>query len=73
LRFLAILLGLPLGMIERMPGVVSVAASEITAELLPAPGRVQAREPVQADGDSVTELPLQLSMESQPISLLVGR
>jgi len=73
LRFLAILLGLPLGLIERMPGVVSVAATEITAELLPAPGQAQVREPVQADGDSVTELPLQLSMESQPISLLVGR
>lgn len=73
LRFLAILLGLPLGLIERMPGVVSVAATEITAELFPVPGQKQVREPVQADGDSVTELPLQLSMESQPISLLVGR
>lgn len=61
------LLGLPLGLIEKMPGVVSAAAREVQVELI---GQQQ-REPVQADGDSLAELPLLLQMEAQPLRVLV--
>lgn len=61
------LLGLPLGLMEKMPGVRSVAAKNIKIELTNQSGR----EPVQADGDSLAELPLSLEMEEQPLRLLV--
>lgn len=61
------LLGLPLGLMEKMPGVQSVAAKGIKIELT----NQSSREPVQADGDSLAELPLSLEMEPQPLRLLV--
>jgi len=67
-KFFGILLGLPLGIMEKMPGALSVAGSDIhIEEITDNPNR----EPVQADGDSVTELPLKLKMEDTPIQLLV--
>lgn len=61
------LLGLPLGLMEKMPGVQSVAAKKIEISLV---DQIE-REPVQADGDSLAELPLSLAMEEQPLRLLV--
>lgn len=68
LKFLLILLGLPLGIMEKMPGMKSVAARHVQIELLDAGAE---REPVQADGDSLAELPLRLQMENNPLRLLV--
>lgn len=61
------LLGLPFGVLEKMPGVVSVPAKEIKVEML----NQREREPVQADGDSLAELPLHLVMEDKPLRVLV--
>lgn len=68
LSLLRILLRLPLGTIETTSGVESVAGKtiEITECGIPS-----GREPVQADGDSLTALPLSLIMESAPIAVLV--
>ena len=68
LKFIGILLGLPLGIMEKMPGMKSVAARHVQIELLNAGTE---REPVQADGDSLAELPLNLQMEGSPVRLLV--
>src|SRR5690606_25781863 len=57
------LLGLPLGLMEKMPGVQSVAAKKIEISLV---DQIE-HEPVQADGDSLAELPLSLAMEEQPL------
>ena len=62
------LLGLPLGLMEKMPGIVSVPARRVDVELM---GEQAAPEPVQADGDAVTHLPLSLVMEEQPLRVLV--
>ncbi len=61
------LLGLPIGKMEKMPGVVSVPAREVYVEML---NQTQ-REPVQADGDSLAQLPLHLVMENKPLRVLV--
>lgn len=61
------LLGLPFGIMEKMPGVQSIAASKVQVELIDQ----QRREPVQADGDVLAELPLLLTMESEPLRVLV--
>jgi len=53
---------------EKMPGMKSVAARHVQIELLNAGTE---REPVQADGDSLAELPLNLQMEDSPVRLLV--
>ena len=68
LKFIGILLGLPLGIMEKMPGMKSIAGRHIQIEQLNATGQ---REPVQADGDSLAELPLNLQMEDSPVRLLV--
>ncbi|WP_265574038.1 diacylglycerol/lipid kinase family protein [Venatoribacter cucullus] len=62
------LLGLPLGLMEKMPGIVSVPARRVDIELV---GEQAEPEPVQADGDSLAQLPLQLVMEEQPLRVLV--
>lgn len=67
-KFVGILLGLPLGIMEKMPGVRSLAAKQVRIEQVE---ENRQREPVQADGDSVSQLPLSLQMESQPVFLLV--
>ncbi len=68
LKFIGILLGLPLGIMEKMPGMKSIAGRHIQIEQLNA---TEQREPVQADGDSLAELPLNLRMENSPVRLLV--
>ena len=83
--FAGILLGLPLGIMETMPGVTSVAATEVSISEIDVHGEMDGeidkevsgnmkgtheREPVQADGDSLTELPLTLQMEDTPIRIL---
>lgn len=68
LKFLFILLGLPLGIIEKMPGITSLAATEIRIENL---DNRTGWEPVQADGDSLGELPVQIRMDSTPLRVLV--
>lgn len=67
LKLLFILLGLPLGIMEKMPGIVSLAARRVAVSMDNAHGR----EPVQADGDSLTQLPLSLIMDEQPLRVLV--
>lgn len=67
-RFLLTLLALPVGMLERMPGIVSVPAKHIV--IRDADHNAAAPEPVQADGDSLTTLPLEISMESEAIRVL---
>lgn len=67
-KFLFILLGLPLGIIEKMPGITSLAATEIRIESLEEDA---GREPVQADGDSLAELPVHIRMDSLPLRILV--
>lgn len=63
------LLGLPFGLVEKMPGVVSVAAKQIQIELV---GQTEGQlEPVQADGDSLAHLPITVMMETQPLRVLV--
>lgn len=61
------MLGLPLGMMEKMPGVLSVPAREVRVEMIDQ----RAPEPVQADGDSLGVLPLHLVMEDTPLRVLV--
>lgn len=67
-KFVGILLGLPLGIMERMPGMKSIAGKNIRIDDVK-PGVIA--EPVQADGDSLAQLPLQLQMEAEPVRLLV--
>lgn len=61
------LLGLPLGIMEKMPGVQSISARNVEITL---PNQTE-REPVQADGDSLAELPLSLQMDQTPLRVLV--
>lgn len=63
------LLGLPLGLVEKMPGVVSVAAKEVKIALLNQTPNEP--EPVQGDGDCIAHLPITLAMETQPLRMLV--
>lgn len=66
------LLGLPFGLVEKMPGVVSVPAKQVHIELVSQAGSEQAQpEPVQADGDSLAHLPITVVMEAQPLRVLV--
>lgn len=66
------LLGLPFGLVEKMPGVVSVPAKQVHIELVSQAGSKQAQpEPVQADGDSLAHLPITVVMEAQPLRVLV--
>ncbi len=66
------LLGLPFGLVEKMPGVVSVPAKQVHIELVSQAGSEQAQpEPVQADGDSLAHLPITVQMEPQPLRVLV--
>ena len=67
-KFVGILLGLPLGIMEKMPGMRSVSARKVYIEQVEQNNQ---REPVQADGDSLAELPLQLDMEREAVTLLV--
>ena len=69
LGLLPVVLALPFNMAEKMPGVVSLEAKSIKVELLDSE-KYQGKEPVQADGDSIAELPLDLVMEDQSISLV---
>ncbi len=62
LQLLLALLALPFGLMERIPGVRSLAARSLRVEALAAE-----TEPVQADGDVVTQLPLLLEMEERPL------
>lgn len=68
LKFFGILLGLPFGLMEKMPGTVSVAGKHIEITDHDAGASL---EPVQADGDSLTQLPLELKMEEDAVQLLV--
>ncbi len=67
-KFVGILLGLPLGIMEKMPGMRSMPAKHMLIEQVEENSQ---REPVQADGDSVSQLPLELSMEPESVPLLV--
>ena len=67
LKLLFILLGLPLGIMEKMPGIVSLPARRVDITMDGADGH----EPVQADGDSLAHLPLSLMMDEQPLRVLV--
>ena len=63
------LLALPFGLMEKMPGVLSVPAKQVHIELV---GQTDAGvEPVQADGDSLAHLPITVTMETQPLRVLV--
>lgn len=61
------LLGLPFGLMERMPGVVSIAGKQVRVEMR---NQTQ-REPAQADGDIQGELPVLIEMETEPLRVLV--
>lgn len=61
------MLGLPLGIMEKMPGVLSLPAKEVRVEMIDQ----REPEPVQADGDSLGMLPLHLVMEDRPLRVLV--
>lgn len=66
------LLGLPFGLVEKMPGVVSIPAKQVHIELAGQVDVEQAQpEPVQADGDSLAHLPITVVMEAQPLRVLV--
>jgi len=66
------LLGLPFGLVEKMPGVVSIPAKQVHIELVSQAGSEQTQpEPVQADGDSLAHLPITVVMEAQPLRVLV--
>ena len=67
-KFVGILLGLPLGIMEKMPGMRSIPAKQVLIEQVEENTQ---REPVQADGDSVSQLPLNLQMEPESVPLLV--
>ena len=67
LKLLFILLGLPLGIMEKMPGIVSQPARRVDITMDGSDGH----EPVQADGDSLAHLPLSLMMDEQPLRVLV--
>ncbi|MDK2779127.1 MAG: YegS/Rv2252/BmrU family lipid kinase [Pseudomonadota bacterium] len=64
LQLLLALLALPFGQMERIPGIRSLAARSVRVESMTAEGPA---EPVQADGDVVTQLPLLLEMEERPL------
>ena len=66
------LLGLPFGLVEKMPGVVSIPAKQVHIESAGQVDVEQAQpEPVQADGDSLAHLPITVVMEAQPLRVLV--
>lgn len=67
-QLLLALLGLPLGLLERMPGIQSLAATCIEVQSYSSVGEV---EPVQADGDTLTHLPLTVSMETVALRVIV--
>ncbi|WP_101674555.1 diacylglycerol/lipid kinase family protein [Alloalcanivorax mobilis] len=58
------LAALPLGRMERVPGVASLSAERVTVS---APGL----EPVQTDGDPTGFLPADIAMEEQPVLMRV--
>ncbi|MCA6064273.1 diacylglycerol/lipid kinase family protein [Thalassolituus marinus] len=68
LHFLLVLLGLPLGIMEKMPGIRSVSARKV---IVHDKDQNAVPEPVQADGDSLATLPLTLEMESTALRVLV--
>lgn len=72
LGLLPVVLALPFNKAEKMPGVVSLEAKSIRVELLDK-DKYSGKEPVQADGDSIAELPLDLMMEDQSISLVTAQ
>lgn len=61
------LLGLPFGLMEKMPGVVSVPGQQIEVKML----NSVTQEPVQADGDIRGQLPATITMETSPLRVLV--
>ncbi|WP_430461277.1 diacylglycerol/lipid kinase family protein [Thalassolituus sp. LLYu03] len=67
-KLLLILLGLPLGVMEKMPGMTSVAARDVQVRDA---DEGAGREPVQADGDSLAELPVRVQMDAVPLRVLI--
>ncbi|WP_223248663.1 diacylglycerol/lipid kinase family protein [Thalassolituus oleivorans] len=67
-RFLLTLLALPFGLLERMPGIVSVSGEHIV--ITDADHNEHNPEPVQADGDSLTQLPLEIRMENIALNII---
>jgi diacylglycerol kinase (ATP) len=68
-RFLAMLLLLPLGLVQRLSFIRTVRGRDIVVEQC-AP-LADTAEPVQADGDTVSELPARICVEDTPTRILV--
>lgn len=67
LQFLAMLFMLPLGMVEKLWFIRSLRGRDIRVELEDGP----APDPVQADGDTVTQLPADIRVEARPVRMRV--
>ncbi len=67
LQFLGMLFMLPLGLVERLWFIRSLAGRDIRVELLEG----DAPDPVQADGDTVTQLPADIRVEPRPVRMRV--
>lgn len=69
LALLLVVLALPFNRAEKMLGVTSLEGKKIEVELVDAQSFNEV-EPVQADGDSIAQLPLTLEMEQESIKLI---
>jgi len=69
LRFLAMLLLLPFGLVEKLSFIRSVSGRDIRVELI---GETTA-DPVQADGDTVSRMPADIRVEDVATQVLVPR
>lgn len=67
-RFLGMLFMLPLGLVEKLPFIRSVNGRELRVELI---GDCDTPDPVQADGDTVSQMPAQIRVEDVPVRVLV--
>lgn len=65
-RFLGMLFMLPLGLVEQLPFIHSLPGRHIEVSLVEDDGH----DPVQADGDTVSQLPATIRVEAAPVSVL---
>lgn len=66
-RFLGMLFMLPLGLVEKLSFIRSVSGREMRVEVV----GDSAPDPVQADGDTVSQMPAEIRVEDTPVRVLV--
>ena len=66
-RFLGMLFMLPLGLVEKLPFIRSVSGRDIRVEVIAGPDV----DPIQADGDTVSQMPAEIRVEDVQTRVLV--